>query len=131
MSPHRGRPGVRLAPDGTPLRVAAPRRSTSTVISGGVAVAAACFALAGVAEVLGIEHRAAAMTDIGALLAGLRSFDPWALSSLGAYVVIVTPAIALVTTAREYASISDRRTVLLSAAVLAVLAIGVIVAILH
>lgn len=131
MSPHQGRPGVRRAPDGTPLRVTAPRRVTSTIISVGVAVAAACFALAGAAEVLGVRHRAAAMTDLGALLEGLLTFDPWALASLGTYVVIVTPAIALLATAREYASISDRRTVLLSGAVLAVLAVSVVVAILH
>jgi uncharacterized membrane protein len=122
---------VRRAPDGTPLRVAAPRRLTSAVLSVGVAISAACFALAGLAELIGTDRREAAMTDISALIEGTLALDPWALASLGTYMVILTPAIALLATAREYASISDRRTVLLAVAVLAVLAVSVLVAVFH
>lgn len=122
---------MRRAADGTPLRVAAPRRLTSVVLSVGVAISAACFALAGLAELIGIERREAAMTDIGALVEGTLVLDPWALASLGTYMVILTPAIALLATAWEYASISDRRTVLLAVAVLAVLAVSVVVAVFH
>jgi uncharacterized membrane protein len=124
-------PGVRHASDGTPLRVAAPRRLTSAVMSVGVAVSAACFVLAGVAETLGVDRREATMTDYGAIIAGLLALDPWALACLGTYAVIVTPALALLTTAREYASIADRRTVGLALAVLSVLALSVVVAILR
>ena len=120
---------MRRAPDGTLLRVAAPRRLTSGVLSVGVALSAACFALAGLAELVGIDRREAAMTDIGALIEGTMALDPWALASLGTYLVILTPAIALLATAWEYASISDRRTVLLAGAVLAVLTISVAVAV--
>jgi uncharacterized membrane protein len=95
----------------------------------GVALSAACFALAGLAELVGIDRREAAMTDIGALIEGTMALDPWALASLGTYLIILTPAIALLATAWEYASISDRRTVLLAGAVLAVLAVSVAVAV--
>jgi uncharacterized membrane protein len=129
VSGQQGRPGVRLAPDGTPLRVTAPRRLTSTLLSLGVAVSAACFVLAGLTELLGFDRRQAAMTDLAALVTGLLALDPWALASAGTYVVIVTPAIGLLATAWEYAGIADRRTVLLALAVLAVLAVSVVVAI--
>jgi uncharacterized membrane protein len=122
---------VRRAPDGTPLRVVAPRRLTSAVLSLGVAVSAACFVLAGVADLLGMTRREASMTDVASLLEGLRALDPWALASLGCYAVVVTPAVALLATAWEYASIADRRATLLALAVLGVLAISVLVALLH
>lgn len=125
------RPAARLAPDGTPLRVVAPRRLTSAVLSLGVAVSAACFVLAGVADLLGMTRREASMTDLSALVEGLRALDPWALASAGCYAVVVTPAVALLATAWEYASIADRRATLLALAVLGVLAISVVVAILH
>ena len=131
MNARHGRPGVRLSPDGRPLRVTAPRRATSTVLSLGVAVSAACFVLAGVAELLGVPRHPAAMTDLAALFGGLLALDPWALASAGTYVVIVTPALGLLTTAWEYASIEDRRTVLLALAVLTVLAVSVLVAIIR
>jgi hypothetical protein len=44
---------------------------------------------------------------------------------------VVTPAVALLATAWEYASIADRRATLLALAVLGVLAISVLVAVLH
>jgi uncharacterized membrane protein len=123
-------PGVRRDADGTPLRRAAPRRLTSATLSLGVAVSAACFIVAAVAEVLGISRRDAAMTDLDALLEGAQALDPWALASLGTYAVILTPAAALLATAWEYATISDRRTVLLALAVLTVLGASVLVAVL-
>jgi uncharacterized membrane protein len=101
------------------------------VLSLGVAVSAACFVLAGVADLLGMSRHVASMTDVAALLDGLRALDPWALASLGCYAVVVTPAVALLATAGEYASIADRRATLLALAVLGVLAISVLVAVLH
>ncbi len=120
---------MRRAADGTPLRVTAPRRLTSALLSLGVAVSAACFVLAGVAELLGFDRRQADMTDLAALVAGLLALDPWALATAGTYVVIVTPALGLLATAWEYAGIADRRSVLLAVAVLGVLAVSVVVAI--
>ena len=43
--------------------------------------------------------------------------------------VIITPALGLLSTAWEYAGIADRRSVLLAMAVLGVLAVSVVVAI--
>jgi uncharacterized membrane protein len=125
------RPAARLAPDGTTLRLTAPRRLTSAALSLGVALSAACFVLAGVAELLGMTRREASMTDVSALLDGLRALDPWALASLGCYAVVVTPAIGLLATAWEYASIADRRATILALAVLGILAVSVVVAAVH
>jgi len=124
-------PGV-AEPDATPdvVRVAAPRHLTSTTLSAGVAVSAACFLLAGAAEALGVTSRPGDMTDIGALLQGWLSLDPWAWASLGTFAVILTPALALLVTAWEYLTIRDRRSVLLALAVLAVLMVSAAVALL-
>ncbi len=131
MTRDPARPAARLAPDGTTLRLTAPRRLTSAVLSLGVAVSAACFVLAGVAEFLGMTRREASMTDFSALLDGSLALDPWALASLGCYAVVVTPAIGLLATAWEYASIADRRATFLALAVLAILAVSVVVAAVH
>ena len=136
-------PGMRHAPDGTPLRQAAPRRLTSAVMAVGVVLAAACFGVAVIAELLGnigpfgspeplgSAGPEVSMTDLGAILEGLRDARAWAFASLGTYLIILTPAAALLATAWEYATIGDRRTVLLAAAVLAVLVASVGVAILR
>jgi uncharacterized membrane protein len=121
--PERG-PAVEVA------RLAAPRHLTSATISGGVVVSSACFLLAGAAEALGVTAQPGDMTDIGALLGRSLSLDPWAWASLGTFIVILTPAIALLATAWEYRTIADRRTVLLALAVLAVLGISAAVALL-
>ncbi len=130
-------PGMRHTPDGTPLRRAAPRRLTGAVMAVGVVLAAACFGVAVIAELLGDAgllgdaRPEASMTDLGAILEGLRDARAWAFASLGTYLIILTPAAALLATAWEYATIGDRRTVLLAAAVLAVLVAGVAVAVLR
>jgi uncharacterized membrane protein len=123
--------GMRHAPDGTPLRRAAPRRLTGLVMVVGVLLAAACFSVAVIAELLGRAGPAASMTDPNAVLAGLENGWPWAFASLGTYVVILTPAVALLATAVEYAVIRDRRTVLLAGTVLLVLVASVVVGILR
>jgi uncharacterized membrane protein len=112
------------------VRVAAPRHLTGVTISGGVVVSAACFLLAGAAEALGVTSRPGDMTDIGVVLRGSLSLDPWAWASLGTFAVILTPAIALLVTAWEYATIADRRSVLLALVVLAVLSVSATVALL-
>ncbi len=109
-------------------RTGAPRRYTSATITGGVLVAGIFFAVAMIAEVLGAEPGGGEMTDIAAVLDGLVAFTPWAWATAGAYAVVATPILGLLVTATEYWSIDDRRTVLLSVAVLGVLSASVVVA---
>jgi uncharacterized membrane protein len=101
------------------------------VLSGGVAAAATCFAIALLTEVLGAEPGSGEMTDVGAVFEGLLDLTPWAWATLGVYAVLATPVIGLVATAWEYATISDRRTVLSAISVLAVLAVSAVIAILR
>jgi uncharacterized membrane protein len=100
-------------------------------LSAGVAVAGALFVVALVLEVLGIDPGAGEMTDIAAVVEGLFALTPWAWATAGAYAVVITPVIGLLVTAAEYRSVDDRRTVLLAAAVMVVLATSVVVAILR
>jgi len=109
----------------------APRHLTSAALTGGVVVSAGCFLVAGIAEVLGFATTAGEMTDVRAWLGDLMAMDPWAWASLGTLVVVVTPAIGLLVTAYEYATVSDRSTVLLALVVLAVLALSTVVAVLR
>jgi uncharacterized membrane protein len=112
-------------------RTRAPRRYTSAALTGGVAVAGVLFAVAMVAEILGAAPGSGEVTDLAAVVEGLLAFTPWAWATAGAYAVVATPIVGLLVTAAEYWSVSDRRTVLLAAAVLAVLTTSVVVAILH
>jgi uncharacterized membrane protein len=96
-----------------------------------VVVSGVCFFVAGAAEILGFATQAGRLTDLAALADGLVSVDPWAWASLGTLVVVATPAIGLVTTAYEYAVVSDRHTVGLALAVLAILALSGAVALLR
>jgi len=114
-----------------PARVTAPRRYTSATITIGVVVSAACFLMAGLAEVAGMETGSGDMTDLVAVLDGLLAMNPWAWASLGTFAVVLTPAIGLLVTAYEYATVSDRRTVLLAIAVVAILVLSAVVAVLR
>ena len=109
----------------------APRRYTSAALTGGVLLAAFLFGVAGVADFLGAETGAGEMTDFAAVVEGLVTFTPWAWATAGAYAVLVTPVVGLLTTAAEYWSVDDRRTVMLAFAVLGVLCVSVVVAILR
>ena len=82
-------------------RETAPRRYTSAALTGGVAFAAVCFVVAGVAEIVGVESGSGEMTDLGAVLDGLLTFTPWAWAALGTYAVVVTPVVGLLVTAWE------------------------------
>ena len=118
----------------TPLgegRASVPHRWTSATLTGGVIVSAACFLVAVAAELLGVDSGGGEMTDVGALAKGLVALTPWAWASLGTLAVVVTPALGLLTTACEYASVGDRRTILLALAVLTVLLLSAVVAILR
>ena len=116
-------------PAGT--RETAPGRYTSATLTGGVLAAAACFLVAMVAEVAGVDPGGGEMTDLAAVFDGLLAFTPWAWATLGAYAVVATPALGLIVTGWEYSTISDRRTMLLAATVLVVLAISATVAVLR
>lgn len=106
----------------------APRRWTSATLTGGVIVSAVSFLIAGAAELFGADIGGGEMTDVGALASGLVDLSPWAWASLGTIVVVVTPALGLLATAYEYASVADRRTVLLALAVLGILILSAIIA---
>jgi uncharacterized membrane protein len=109
----------------------APRRYTSAALTTGVIVAALFFGVAMLAEIAGAEPGEGEMTDLAAVVEGLLAFTPWAWATAGAYAIVVTPVLGLVVTAWEYASVSDRRTVWLAVAVMAVLATSAVVAILR
>ena len=100
------------------------RRATSTWLTLGAAVSAACFVVALVAEQLGAVTATVAPTDVAAVFGGLPALDPSAWASLGVYAVLVTPVVGIGITAWEYAGVHDRRTVVLALAVLASLGIS-------
>ena len=125
----QGRGSVRRAADGSPLRTAAPRRLTSLVMGAGAVLGAICFAAAGLVSMLGHREQPRALTDVAAIIAGVVALDPWAIASLGTVIIILTPLVTLLTTAGEYASIGDRRTVGLAMLVLGVLACAVVLAV--
>jgi uncharacterized membrane protein len=101
------------------------------MLTAGVGLSAACFLVAGMAELLGTPARTGTVRDFGAVVAGLAPADPWAWATLGTLVVIATPALALLTTAIEYLRVSDRGTALMAVAVLLVLLVSAALAFLR
>ena len=114
-----------------PAHEGAPRRFTSRVLTGGVVVAGALFAVAMILEILGSDSGGGEMADLAAVFEGLVALTPWAWATAGAYALLATPVLGLLVTAWEYWSVGDRPAVWLAAAVLTVLATSVIVAILR
>ena len=112
----------------SPVRASAPRRYTSAALTGGVLLSGLCFVIAVLAEVAGVEGHPGDMTDFEFVMEGLPALSPWAWATLGSYLVVLTPAVALLVTIVEYASISDRRTVAVAIAVFAILTFSAIVA---
>ena len=112
-------------------REGAPRRATSAVLTGGVAIAAVLFGVALLAEVAGTESGSGEMTDLAAVVEGLFALSPWAWAAAGAYAVVATPVVGLLVTAWEYRQVADRRAVILALGVIAVLALSAVVAILR
>jgi uncharacterized membrane protein len=113
------------------VRLRAPRRYSSAVLTAGVVLASACFVLALALEVVRGEPGRGEMADIPAVLAGLLAFSPWAWAATGVYVVVATPVVGLLVTAGEFASIGDRRAVGLAISVIVVLVVSTAVAILR
>jgi uncharacterized membrane protein len=117
-----------------PERRVPPRRATSTTLTIGTLLGAACFAIALVADLAGVRSVASGGSDLasslGSYLASLAALDPTAWGRLGSAVIIATPAVGLVVTGLEYGSIGDRRAVLMAVAVLAILATSLLVALL-
>ncbi len=106
-------------------------RATRATLTAGAVLSGACFALAIVLEVLGRPHSAGEMTDVAGIVRSLVALEPWGWSSLGVLVIVVTPAVALVATALEYAAAHDPRTAWTAVAVLCVLALSLVVALLR
>lgn len=113
------------------MPIPASRRLTSGVLTTGAAVAAVSFLVALGAELVGIDIGTGDMTDARALIDGVFAFAPWAWASLGTLAIVLTPAAGLLATAYEYAAISDRRTMWLALAVLAILGVSVVGAVLR
>lgn len=97
-------------------------------MTAGVVASAACFVLAVVLELAGGVTNGGRMTDLPALRDGLVAMAPWAWASVGTFVLIVTPAVALLATVLEYLRAGDRVTVGLAVLVLLVLSLGCLVA---
>ena len=112
----------------SPVRPSAPRRYTSAALTGGVLLSGLCFVIAVLAEALGVESHPGDMTDVGFVIEGSRAMSPWAWATLGTYLVVLTPAVALMVTIAEYASISDRRTVVTAVTVFGILTFSAVVA---
>jgi uncharacterized membrane protein len=112
-------------------RKSAPRHLTSLALRLGVLFAVICFVVAGLAEIVGVATVSGDMTDIAALADGLMAFNPWAWAALGTLAIVITPALGLIVSAYEYSTVSDRSSVWLALSVLAVLAIGAVVAVLR
>lgn len=103
-----------------PARVAS-RRLTSATMTGGILVSAGCFALAIVLELAGGDTSGGPMSDLSAMRDGLVAMAPWAWAGVGTYLLIVTPALALLVTILEYLRVRDRATAGLAFLVLGVL----------
>jgi uncharacterized membrane protein len=106
----------------------ASRRLTSATMTAGVLVSAACFALAIVLELAGRDTSGGRMSDLSAMLDGLLAMAPWAWAGVGTYVLIVTPAMALMATIFEYWRAGNRSAAGLAVLVLLVLLLGCLVA---
>lgn len=106
----------------------APHRWTAATLTAGVIGSAVCFLIAGAAELLGADTGSGEMTDVGALVVGLAELTPWAWASLGTLAVVLSPALGLLATAYEFATVSDRRTVLLALTVLTILVMSASIA---
>jgi hypothetical protein len=99
-------------------------------LSVGTAVAAACFMVAVVLDMLGRGGAHGDPTDLPALAASVARLEAWGWATLGTFAIIFTPAISLVATAVEYRAVADQRTTLTALAVLGVLLVSVALALL-
>lgn len=113
-------------------RTRAPRRVTRGVLHVGTLLGGALLLVALVLEVMGPGDAGVVVTgrslvDVSAIMSGIAKLDPWAWSAVGVWVVIVTPGLALVTTAVEFRTIGDRWAVGATACTLALLVLSFVV----
>jgi len=97
-------------------------------MTAGVLASATCFVLGLVLELVGGDTSGGQMTDLAALRDGLVAMAPWAWAGLGTYILIVTPALALLVTVLEHMRVGDRVTAGLAVLVLLVLSLACLVA---
>jgi uncharacterized membrane protein len=95
----------------------------------GVLGSALCFGVAIAAELLGDDSAGTRMVDVSVLVDGLLTLLPAAWASLGTYILIVAPVVALVATGVEYLEAGERATTGLAVMVLVVLLLGCLVAV--
>jgi uncharacterized membrane protein len=98
-------------------------------MTAGVLASAACFTLAILLELVGGDTSGGRMTDPTALRDGLVAMAPWAWAGIGTYILIVTPAVALLVTVYERLRAGDRATAGFAVLVLLVLSLGCLVAV--
>ena len=111
-------------------RVQAGTQGTRAALAVGTAVSVVCFAVALILEFLGRPDGGGSATDLGAVARSTLALEPWGWATLGTFAVILSPVVAILATALEYASIHDRRTALTAVAVLAVVAMSFAVSVL-
>jgi len=78
-------------------------------------------------EVLGRPSVTGSLLDPRSIASGIVRLEPWGWSALGVWVVILTPVVVLFTTALEFRVIGDRRAVLATTSVIALLALSLAV----
>ncbi len=103
-------------------------RATSAVLTIGSLISAGCFMVAIALEVLGRPTTAPNVLDLTAVISSMAVPEPWGWATLGVVIVIVTPAVGLLTTVLEY---RGRREAWLALGVLGILALSLGVALLR
>ena len=99
-------------------RQRAPKRRTQLVYTAGGVFAGACLVVAVVLELAGRPADPGSFVDPAAITSGVVHLTSWGWASLGVWLIIATPAVALVMTATEYRAIGDRRALWTTVAVL-------------
>jgi uncharacterized membrane protein len=101
-------------------------RMVSRVLMAGIAISVALMAIGLVLAIFdrqGMPRHVVPLTDLPSLL---RSFDPAAYLSLGLIVLIATPFVRVAGSVIAFAREGDRRYVLITAVVLAIMCLSVV-----
>ncbi len=112
-------------------RIRAPKRWTRLVYHVGSLLGGAALAVAVLLEVLGRPSNPGSLVDPAAIVAGIAGATSWGWAALGVWLVIITPAVGLMTTLAEFRAIADRRATLTTLTVLLLLAGSLVVALLR
>ena len=97
------------------------------ILSWGIVAAVVCMAIGLVLGVLDAEGLPTRVVPVGEVLSGLAAFDPAAYLSLGLLVLIATPLVRVAASLVAFARLHERRYVLVTGIVLAVMCVSVVV----